>query len=722
VTRVDTISAVLKEGGRWARTVGATCISVMVSAGLASAQISPTYSADQAKAGKEAYDRQCKSCHGVTLDDGEFGPVLRGGEFLARWSGKTVADLFNYTSETMPVTQPGSLSEEEYLGILAYILSANGIYEGDPLTVAAQASMALPTTTASVGIVAGGVKLPPNPIARKNPLASIRPVSEEMLASPPAGSWLGWRRTRDAQGFSPLRKINRKNVGDLQLAWSLALPPGPNQITPLMHDGVLFTHSFNDIVHAIDAESGDVLWQYTHRLPKGLQPTTKKSLAILGELLYVPTSDARMVALDIRTGNVVWNADIGKSAAAASGTGIWQAYSISGGPIIAKGKVIVGTRGPKPFIVALDALSGAEVWRFLTLPRPGDTGGDTWNGMKWEDRSGGSIWTPGSYDAVSNLVYFGPAPTYDTKPLRDRLPGQNNDALFTNATLALNADTGRLVWYFQHLANDQWDLDWAYEREIVTIGKGASATRALITSGKMGLHDMLDPTTGKYLGSIDLGMQNVVTAIDPVTGAKTVNAALVPGDGTTKTICPHAGGGKNYNPSGYDPTAQVLFVPFSENCMDLIPVAAGQRGSLSTGVRWAVRPRPDSDGFNGRLTAINLATRKTVWTTRERTPFVTGTLPTAGGVVFAGSVDRSFSAYDTANGRKLWTTRLNDVPNSNPISYEVNGRQFVAIITGGGAPHTTDSINLTPEVRNPTFRTSGLWVFEVRSATHSRRR
>lgn len=700
---------------QFARGVQCALFGAFLGASGASAQLSPTYSTEQAEAGKDLYAAQCSACHGETLSGGAFGPTLRGDDFLARWSGKSVGDLHYYTSRNMPTSQPGSLTEEQYTNLVAYILASNAVYPGEAMTLADAGEMILPTTTSSVGNVAAGVRLPPNPVARPNPLDSFQPVSEQQLASPPKESWLGWRRTRDAQGFSPLNKINRRNVDDLQLAWSLALPPGPNQITPIVHNGVMFMYSFGDNVHAIDAKTGDLLWQYSYRLAKDVLPTPKKSMAILDNLLYVPTSDAHMVALDARTGNVVWDAAVtDKEAMDAAGVGIWRSYAISGGPIIAKGKVVFGTRGPKPFIVALDAKTGKEAWRFYSIAKPGTLGGDTWNGMDYHNRSGGSVWVPGSYDQVSNLVYFGPAPTYDTAPLRDRKPGKNNDALFTNTTLALNVDTGELVWHFQHLANDQWDLDWAYERQIVTLGKGRNAQRALVTSGKMGLHDFLDPATGKYLFSIDLGFQNIVTDIDPETGAKSINADLVPGDGETKTICPHAGGGKNYNPSGYNPDARILFIPFSENCMDLIPVAEGQTGSLTTGVRWAVRPVANSDGRNGRLVAMNLDTREAEWITRERTPFVTGTLPTAGGVVFAGSVDRSFNAYDTRNGKKLWSTRLADVPNSNPISYEVDGRQYVAIVTGGGAPHTTDSINLVPEVKNPTFRTSAVWVFEVR--------
>ena len=667
------------------------------------AQVTPAYTAQQSNQGKAAYESKCASCHGSSLDNGEFGPPLKGEDFLSRWGGKRVDELYNYISDRMPTNQPGSLTPDEYLNIVAYMLSQSRIPAGSQaLTAEAQKTMTMPGAATGTDALATGVKLPANPHPESNPLDRIGPVSEQMLLSPPDGEWLSYSRTRDAQGYSPLKQINKANVGQLRTVWSVALPQGPNEATPLMHDGVLFVLSYGDIVQALDARSGNLLWQYHYRLPKDVQPGFKKSIAILGNLLFMPTSDAHMVALDVKTGNVVWNTGVGSK-----GDGILA------GPIIAKGKVIFGTKGAKPFIVALDAVTGKEAWRFSTIAKTGEPGGDSWNGVPDDKRSGGTIWAPASYAADANLVFFGPAPTYDTGPLRDRLPGKNNDALYTNETLALNPDTGKLVWHFAHLPNDQWDMDWAFERVIVTLGKGASARRAVITSGKEGLHDLVDLKTGDYIKSIDIGLQNIITAVDPKTGAKTTDKNLVPGDGKVKMVCPTASGGKNWTPSGYNPSTHLMFVPFAETCMDMVPVPAGERGLLTTGVRMAIRPRPDSDGLYGRLQAINLETGKTAWVSRERTPIVTGTLATAGGLVFAGSVDRSFSAYDDATGKRLWSTRLQDVPNSTPISYEINGKQYIAIVVGGGGLHATDYFNLLPEIKNPTNRSAAIWVFEV---------
>jgi alcohol dehydrogenase (cytochrome c) len=208
-------------------------------------------------------------------------------------------------------------------------------------------------------------------------------------------------------------------------------------------------------------------------------------------------------------------------------------------------------------------------------------------------------------------------------------------------------------------------------------------------------------------------MQNFITSIDPKTGRKTVDPNLIPGDGKTKMICPTAAGSKNYNPSGFNPTTGVLFVPLAEACMDLVQLPEGQRGLLSTGVRANTRPMPDSDGLYGRFVALDLLTKKQLWITRERAPILTGSLPTAGGLVFAGSMDRAFSAYDQATGKRVWSTRLGDVPNSNPISYEVDGKQYIAIVTGSGSVRSTSFVNMLPEIKNPSIRTANIWVFEV---------
>jgi alcohol dehydrogenase (cytochrome c) len=504
-----------------------------------------------------------------------------------------------------------------------------------------------------------------------------------------------------------LKQITKDNIKNLRVAWTWSLPNGPHEATPLVHDGILFVHSYGDKVQALDAVTGDLLWQYNRRLPTGVPTNWKRNISLYGNRVYVPTSDAHMVALDAKTGRVMWDQAVAD---------IKQGYGMTGGPLVAKGKVMIGTTGRAPggsFIAALDADTGKEAWRFYTIARPGDPN-DSWNGLPVEKRTGGSVWVAGSYDPALNLAFFGPAPTYDTGPLRNRVSDQvRNDALYTNATIALNPDTGKLVWFFQHLANDQWDFDWAFERHLIRLPVNGSARTVVVTGGKQAIFDALEADNGAYLFSMDLGIQNVVTAIDPRTGAKTIDRKLVPGDGDTKFVCPHAGGAKSWIPSSYNPDTRILYIPLVESCMDLTPVAPGERGGLSTGVRWSVRPRPDSDGKYGRLEAINLETRKVVWVHRQRAPETTGTLATAGGVVFAGSLDRIFAAYDDATGKELWRIKLNDVPNTAPISFMVNGKQYVAITVGNGGPQAVTFPNLVPEILNPPDPSAALWVFEL---------
>jgi len=668
------------------------------------------FTSAQAVAGKTAYERDCASCHGAGVDDGT-APPLRGVTFLNKYAGKPAADLFTYVSTKMPQGNPGSLGEAEYARIIAYVLQQNGFTTGRrelASEVGALASVTIPAPPGGRprgGGLSAGVTLPPAP-KKANPLNKITPVTDALLQNPPPGEWLTWRRGFDYQGFSPLKQITKLNVNNLRVAWAWTLSPGANEATPLVHDGVMFLHSPGDKLEALDATTGDLLWQYARLLPPGVNAGNKRMISIYGNKVYMGTSDVHVVALDVKTGRVVWDQPLAEE----------RGFNLSGGPLVAKGKVMIGTSGRvggKNYIVALDAETGNLAWRFNTIAQPGEPGGDTWNDHTAEERNGGSVWIAGSYDSALNLAFFGVAQTYDTallaKPIR---PGVKTDGLYTDCTLAINPDTGKLVWYFQHLPNDQWDLDWVFERQIVRMPVNGVVRPVIMTSGKQATYDVLDAETGKWIYSKDLGLQNIVSSIDPVTGKKNINPQTLPGDGQPHMICPHVDGAKSWLPGSFNPDTKILYVPLIEACMDLTPVTGGGRGLLSAGGQPTVRPRPESDGKYGRVEAINMVTREVVWTERHRAPVSSGALATAGGVIFNGSIDRYFRAYDDLTGKLLWETRLTDVPSNAPISYTVNGKQYIAIGVGNGGAQATGFAPLVPEIQN-VDRSPAIWVFQL---------
>jgi alcohol dehydrogenase (cytochrome c) len=671
------------------------------------------FTSAQAVAGKAAYQRNCASCHGAAVDDGNSAPPLRGAAFLNKYGGKPAADLFTYVSTKMPPSGPGSLSGAEYAQVIAYVLQQSGFATGRKefaSEASALASVTIPGPAAGRGGggggVSAGVKLPPAP-KKANPLDKITPVTDALLQNPPTGEWLTWRRGFDYQGFSPLKQITKSNVNNLRVAWTWTLSPGSNEGTPLVHDGVMFLHSPGDKLEALDAATGDLLWQYARVLPQGVNAGNKRAISIYGNKVYMATSDVHAVALDVKTGRVVWDEPLTEE----------RGFNLSGGPLVAKGKVMIGTSGRvggKNYIVALDAETGKLAWRFNTIAQPGEPGGDTWNDHAAAERNGGSVWVAGSYDSALNLAFFGVAQTYDTallvKPVR---PGANTDGLYTDSTLAINPDTGKLVWYYQHLPNDQWDLDWVFERQIVRLPVNGVVRPVVMTSGKQATYDILDAETGKWIYSKDLGLQNIVSSIDPATGKKNINPQVMPGDGQAKMVCPHVDGAKSWIPGSYNPDSKILYVPLIEACMDLTPVTDGGRGALlSAGGRPSVRPRPDSDGKYGRVEAINMVTREVLWTERHRAPVSSGALDTGGGVVFNGSIDRFFRAYDDQTGKLLWETRLTDVPSNAPISYTVNGKQYIAIGVGNGGAQATGFAALVPEIQN-LDRSPAVWVFQL---------
>lgn len=720
--------------------------AVVVSAQAPASANKALYSQAQAARGLAIFVSRCAVCHGSELTGGGGSPPLKGPDFLFAWSQKTTKDLVDYISVNMPPGQANSLAVQEYEDVTAYILGANGFPSGPaPLSPAAsqpigdapqaadQPRQASPPPAIHPVEGASGRPVAPEGQeqagavnadadyyriveARRTRLASLSSVTDAMLAKPADGDWLTWRRTYAGLGFSPLTKINRKNAGQLITAWSWSLPVSPNAITPLAHDGILFVYSANR-VQALDGANGDLLWQYTRALPPALGGGVGYSLrniAIYEDKLFVPTADGHMVALDVKTGKVVWDKQIVPDDAAG--------VRLTGGPTVVRGKVIQGTttcftyKGGC-FITALDARTGAEAWRFYTIARPGEPGGDTWNGAPLNERYGGAVWTSGSYDPELNLYYIGTGQTYDTGTLlqsRGDSAGHTADALYTDTTLALDPDTGKLKWHYQHFQRDVWDFDWVFERSLVTLNIGGRQRKVSLTAGKLGIFDAVDRISGEYLLSRDVGLQSLVSAIDPKTGIKQVNPALLPESSVAKPICPHAGGARSWPATAVDPVSKVAYVPLVESCMDFIwtPRDAARTAAGGMDIRWELKARPNSDGRFGQVQAVNIETGRVLWANRRRAPQSSSILATAGGLVFEGGRDRRFRALDNATGKTLWETRLSAVPSSTPITYSAGGRQYVAVVAGGGNAHDASWPILTPEIENPQGATT-LWIFAL---------
>jgi alcohol dehydrogenase (cytochrome c) len=684
-------------------------------ASLLAASLAVAQADGAASVGAQTYADNCAACHGENLQGGEYGP-LTGEGFLAKWGGRNAGELIAYTSKQMPLTDPGGLSAGQYAEIAQFILAKNGVFAEGNLSAAEPATLSAlvlplkppagsgsPFSGSGVGGVTTRHPMPPVP-ARPQRFAGYTPVTEAMLADPAPENWLTWRRSHRGLGYSPLTQITRANVGNLRLAWSVALPAGANMNEPLVRDGVLYIHGFGDEMFALDASDGKVLWRYRRELPEGAVPSSKKTIGLWGDKVYAATSDLHLIALDARTGSLVWDSPITDN----------PAFRNPGGPLVADGVVMQGLTGGGPgggLIAGFDAESGAKLWTFNTVAHPGEPGGDTWNGLALEERSGGSSWTSGTYDPVNKIAFFGTGATYDTGPMRDRKPGLNNDALFTDATLAFEPRTGKLRWYFQHMKNDQFDLDWVFDRVIGTLDVKGKPRRVVMTSGKEGLFDVLDAADGSYIKTVDMGIQNFVTEVDPKTGDKTVNPELVPSRDKTTFVCPHGGGGRNWGGTSYVEATELLYVVGRDVCMDMYP--ARGKGFLTTGVNIDYAPPPDSDGNYAVLQALDMQAGTVKWEVRQRAPYDTGVLTTAGGVLFVGSVDRQIMALDQETGAELWRAGLSGVPNASPVSFAADGKQYVAFVTGHGNPLSFGVQGLTPEIDLPPVNTSTLFVFAL---------
>ena len=663
-------------------------LAIVTAAGPRAAQAMP-FSPDS------LYATQCSSCHGDRMEGGQFGPTLKSGAFRAKWTGKREA-LFHYIAHNMPPNGAGQIAEGDYRILAKYIADSNRLDMPDNAPPAAQRVGHLgPRSAPELWDDAASRQARAAQAAK---LAMLTPVTAQMLRTPPAADWLTWRRNQELTGFSPLDQINRATVGGLKLKWAWSMKPGRNELAPLVHDGIMFIHNADE-VQALDAATGTLLWRYVRDLApeyRGPFNMVQRSFSIYGSMLYVATPDRHVVALDAKTGKLVWDTEIIPPD--------MQQAGLSSGPYVAGNAIVQGTSmGPfcrgGCYVVGLDPATGKKLWRFDDVARTGKDG-ETWNGLPPAERTGAATWSGGSYDPDLDLLFFGTAGTYDVSSLLDAGPGGKvgkNSALYTNSTIALRPSTGELVWYHQHIPRELWDLDEVFERMLVTVPVKGKDEQAVIEIGKMGILDALDRKDGHYLFSFDFGLNNLVTAIDPKTGYRTIDPAKVPARDKEFTVCPSVDGVRNWMATAYNPSTHILYVPILEVCMDFVRSVGddGNDGKLDIG--WVFKPRPDSDGKYGRVQAVDLTTRKTLWIKRGRPLTATSMLDTAGGVLFQGDTYRGFGAMDDRTGEILWETRLNATPSATPITFSSGGRQFVAVVTGGGGGHDITTPDMTPE-------------------------
>jgi alcohol dehydrogenase (cytochrome c) len=571
--------------------------------------------------------------------------------------------------------------------------------------------------------LAGSAQAPTTaPTKTLRPVSNFVPVTDQMMRAPRPQDWLIHRGNYQAWGYSPLDQINKSNVKDLKVAWTWSLTPGATETTPIVHDGVLYIFNYADKVQAINAATGDLIWQYTRALPQKLvteggQALGKRNMAIYQDKLFVATSDAHIVALDAATGKVVWDH--------AHASGDWtKGWRYSGGPVIAHGKLIQGMTGcgnAEPggcFITGHDVNTGDELWRFWTIAHPGDPNENTWNGVPLESRWGASAWISGSYDPELNTIYMGTGQPYPwIAEMRGTLPkkdGFQNSALYSDSTLAIDPDTGKLKWYYQHLENDTWDLDYVYERILVDVPVNGETRKAVVTTGKLGIIEALDRVNGQWLWAKETVPQNVVESIDVKTGAKKISVSAVPHIGQTTINCPADPGSRGWPATAYSPKTQMLYLPLNEFCSKTTPTPLDP-GQAYTGGGRAIFDRtqvPNSDGNIGRVDAVKISDGSKVWSHRQRAPETSAMLPTGGGVVFTGALDRYFRAFDDTTGQLLWEARTNNAINGFPITFMANGKQYVAVATGNGSSQMRSLNTLTPEIGIPDGG-SVLWVFAL---------
>jgi alcohol dehydrogenase (cytochrome c) len=568
---------------------------------------------------------------------------------------------------------------------------------------------------------AAGAQVPAAPNLKGNtisphPLASYAPVTDQMLRRPAPADWLMMRGNYEGYGFSTLKQIDKTNVKGLQLVWARTMEPGVNEATPIVHDGVMFLGNPDDVVQAIDAASGELLWQYRRTLPpvaafhNNFWGQRKRSVFLYKDRVFTMTRDNFLVALDARSGKELWEVDRG-------GDLLVQNTS---GPIVVDGVVIAGASCQQaPFtcyVSAHDAETGKELWRNNVVPKKGEPGDETWGGMAYEQRWMTGVWGPITYDPDLNLVFYGSS---GVGPGADAQRGVKGVATLagTNTRFAVEPKTGKIVWKHQVLPQDNWDQECTFEMMPITtmvnpdpaadgmmaVGRGkAGISRKTLTGVpcKTSIMWSFDAAKGDFLWAKSTAVQNIVKAID-ARGQVTVNEDQLMRDlNKIYHRCPTNAGGRDWPFSAYSPQTNALYVQIQNLCVNT-RVRADNIPSKPSDLYNTIGPQVLADGRNGlgRIDAISVETGRTLWSWETDASNYSPVLATAGGILFNGGMDRYLRAFDQKDGKVLWQTRLGSQIFGATVTFSIAGRQYIAVAAGGG--FNNGPVTIRPDIDQP---------------------
>ena len=662
---------------------------------------------DQAALGAGKFAANCAACHGVNLEGSTLGPLLSGRPFLQRWGDRTPSLLFNNIKANMPPGGNEGISDADYLAITAHILDTNGV---DAITAALTALTDFTIADNASELVANRQRSePPAPegitvAGNVDDYSPFVPVTDAMLEAPDPADWPMIRRSYDAHSFSPLDQINTANVDSLSLEWVWNMHEGDSEPSPLVYKGIIYLINPGNVIQALDGKTGELIWE-NWAGPANRQDM--RNIAIYNDKIIQATTDARLIALDARTGEQVWETAVADNT---------QGFENSSGPIVADGRVILGLAGcaryikDDCYISAHDANTGELAWRFNTIAKANEPGGDTWGELDDIFRAGGETWITGSYDPDLKLTYWGTAQQKPWVPVSRHLT-INDEGLFTNSTVAINTDDGTLNWHFQHVPAEALDLDEVFERVLVNRG----GEKLVFSLGKYGILWKSDRVTGEFKGYKETVFQNAFTNIDAVTGRVTYrediqNAKL----NEWTSACPSSAGGKDWHSMTYHEPSGLMIAPLSQTCLENAAreVALVQGGGGLAASRKFFE-MPGTDGNLGKIGAYNVDTMEEVWSHQQRASFHTGTMSTAGDLVFVGDLDRRFKALNARTGKLLWETRLGTSVQGHPVSFAIDGKQYIAVTSavGGTSPRTVPDVIAT-EITYPRWG-NALYVFSL---------